>query len=194
MKPYLILITLLLIGILLIRNYEISNSSLELKIKSAMDINDNFSSKVLQEKFDEILHSQLLIENLNLSRNTEYFFDLPDDFTFSVYFSKPQFQHIAVKTQLSSSFFQNTSIFNSFKIELNDLWNEKEIISKYDKSGIEFSGYYQNEKGEKVGFLYYFDELLKVSVGDKIGEDQILEVFEDGILILTKEKNLCAIF
>ena len=48
--------------------------------------------------------------------------------------------------------------------------------------------------GEYNGFIYFFDSLMKLSPKEKLGEDLILEIFDDGILILTNQNEFQVLF
>ena len=46
------------------------------------------------------------------------------------------------------------------------------------------------EKWMKSAYIYFNDELLNVCEGEAIGNRQIMGIFDDGILVLTPEKEV----
>jgi hypothetical protein len=193
---------LILITFIFIKNYEPEISQNDIvEISIIEDIEAVYNSKEQIE--NDLLHafkSQLLIEHLTLKRQDVNFLELSNAFNLSVIFSPPIFNYLGINENTSNfkpNEFQFPYIFNplsTLTIEYNELWNNKEFLTKYEKTGVEFAGIYEGTNGECSGFIYFFDSLMKLSPKEKLGEDLILEIFDDGILILTNQNEFQALF
>jgi len=193
MKRYLFIIILLIITLAYIKNYEIESPNLKFSLHAVSEIEGNFSSESLQKELENILSSDLLMESITVKRNNDSFLELGDNFDVSVSFSYPNFEYSSEDVNNKKLYIKSSNIFKPLKIDLLDLWSQKDTLPKYQKEGIEFSGFFIDSEGRNTGFVYFFDELIKLSAGDKLGEDLVLAIFNDGILILTQDKKLCVL-
>jgi len=190
MKRYIFIIILLIITLVYIKNYEIESPNLKFSLYTVSEVESNFLSEPLQKELENILSSDLLLESMIIKRNNDSFLELGDNFDISVSFSYPNFEYTSKEVNDNKFYIKNSNIFEPLKIDLLDLWSQKDNLPKYQKEGVEFSGFFIDSKGKNTGFVYFFDELIKLSVGDKLGEDLVLAIFNDGILILTQDKKL----
>lgn len=191
MKRYLFIILLLIITLVYIKNYEIESPNLKFSLHTLSEVESNFSSEPLQKELENILSSDLLLENMIIKRNTDSFLEIGDNFDISVSFSYPNFEYSPSDVINNKKLYiKSSNIFKPLKIDLLDLWSQKDNLPKYQKEGVEFSGFFIDSEGRNTGFVYFFDELIKLSAGDKLGEDLILAIFNDGILILTQDREL----
>jgi len=194
MKRYLIIIILLIITLVYIKNYEIESPNLKFSLHTISEVESNFLSEPLQKELENILSSDLLVENMTIKRNNDSFLELGDNFDISVSFSYPNFEYSPMDVNNNKKLYiKSSNIFKPLKIDLLDLWSQKDNLPKYQKEGVEFSGFFIDSEGRNTGFVYFFDELIKLSAGDKLGEDLVLAIFNDGILILTEDKKLCVL-
>jgi hypothetical protein len=177
-----------------IKNYEIESPNLKFSLHTVSEVESNFSSEPLQKELENILTSDLLVENMIIKRNNDSFLELGDNFDISVSFSYPNFEYSPSDVINNKKLYiKSSNIFKPLKIDLLDLWSQKDNLPKYQKEGVEFSGFFIDSEGKNTGFVYFFDELIKLSAGDKLGEDLVLAVFNDGILILTQDQKLCVL-
>jgi hypothetical protein len=190
MKHYLFIILLLIITLVYIKNYEIESPNLKFSLHTVSEVESNFSSESLQKELENILTSDLLVENMTIKRNNDSFLELGHNFDISVSFSYPNFEYTSKDVKDNKFYMKRSNIFEPLKIDLLDLWSQKDNLPKYQKEGVEFSGFFIDSEGRNTGFVYFFDELIKLSAGDKLGEDLILAIFNDGILILTQDREL----
>jgi len=193
MKYYLIIIFLLIMSLVYIQNYEFEALNLEFPLSTFPEIENNFSSESLQQELESILSTDILLESMIIKRNADSFLKLVNNFDISVSFSYPNFEYSSKDVSNNELYIKNPNIFKPLKIDLIDLWSQKDNLPKYQKDGIEFSGFLIDSEGRNTGFVYFFDELIRLSAGDKLGEDLVLAVFNDGILILTQDKKLCVL-
>ncbi|MDK2812008.1 MAG: hypothetical protein PWQ78_218 [Petrotoga sp.] len=194
MKRYLFIILLLIITLVYIKNYEIESPNLKFSLYTISEVESNFSSEPLQKELENILTSDLLVENMIIKRNNDSFLELGDNFDISVSFSYPNFEYSPSDVINNKKLYiKSSNIFKPLKIDLLDLWSQKDNLPKYQKEGVEFSGFFIDSEGRNTGFVYFFDELIKLSAGDTLGEDLVLAIFNDGILILTEDKKLCVL-
>ncbi|KUK80258.1 MAG: Uncharacterized protein XD96_1609 [Petrotoga mobilis] len=190
MKQYLFIILLLIITLVYIKNYEIEAPTLKSPLHTVSEIEGNFTSESLQNELENILTSDLLVENMTIKRNNDSFLELVDNFDISTSFSYPNFEYTSKDVKDNKFYIKSSNIFEPLKIDLLDLWSQKDNLPKYQKEGVEFSGFFIDSEGRNAGFVYFFDELIKLSAGDKLGEDSVLAIFNDGILILTQDREL----
>ncbi|PNR93345.1 hypothetical protein HWHPT5561_00535 [Petrotoga sp. HWH.PT.55.6.1] len=194
MKRYLFIILLLIITLVYIKNYEIESPNLKFSLYTISEVESNFSSEPLQKELENILSSDLLLENMIIKRNNDSFLELGDNFDILVSFSYPNFEYSPSDVINNKKLhIKSSNIFKPLKIDLLDLWSQKDNLPKYQKEGVEFSGFFIDSEGRNTGFVYFFDELIKLSAGDTLGEDLVLAIFNDGILILTQDKRLCVL-
>lgn len=191
MKRYLFIILLLIITLVYIKNYEIESPNLKFSLHTISEVESNFLSEPLQKELENILSSDLLLESMIIKRNNDSFLELGDNFDIAVSFSYPNFEYSPTDANNNNKLYiKSSNIFKPLKIDLLDLWSQKDNLPKYQKEGVEFSGFFIDSEGRNTGFVYFFDELIKLSAGDKLGEDLILAIFNDGILILTQDREL----
>lgn len=190
MKRYIFIIILLIITLVYIKNYEIESPNLKFSLYTVSEVESNFLSEPLQKELENILSSDLLLESMIIKRNNDSFLELGDNFDISVSFSYPNFEYSPTDVNNNKLYIKSSNIFEPLKIDLLDLWSQKDNLPKYQKEGVEFSGFFIDSEGRNTGFVYFFDELIKLSAGDKLGEDLILAIFSDGILILTQDREL----
>jgi hypothetical protein len=177
-----------------IKNYEIESPNLKFSLYTISEVESNFSSEPLQKELENILSSDLLLENMIIKRNNDSFLELGDNFDILVSFSYPNFEYSPSDANNNNKLYiKSSNIFKPLKIDLLDLWSQKDNLPKYQKEGVEFSGFFIDSEGRNTGFVYFFDELIKLSAGDTLGEDLVLAIFNDGILILTEDKKLCVL-
>ncbi|HBT51680.1 hypothetical protein [Petrotoga sp. SL27] len=193
MKPYLFIILLLIITLIYIKNYQIEAPTLKFSLHTISEVESNFTSEPLQKELENILSTDLLLESMTIKRNTNSFLELVNNFDISTSFSYPNFEYISKDVSNNKLYIKSSNIFKPLKIDLLDLWSQKDNLPKYQKEGVKFSGFVIDSKGRNTGFVYFFDELIKLSAGDKLGEDLVLAIFNDGILILTEDKKLCVL-
>ncbi|MBL5981903.1 hypothetical protein NAAC61_07610 [Petrotoga sp. 8T1HF07.NaAc.6.1] len=194
MKRYLFIILLLIITLVYIKNYEIESPNLKFSLHTISEVESNFLSEPLQKELENILSSDLLLESMIIKRNNDSFLELGDNFDIAVSFSYPNFEYSPSDVINNKKLYiKSSNIFKPLKIDLLDLWSQKDNLPKYQKEGVEFSGFFIDSEGRNTGFVYFFDELIKLSTGDKLGEDLVLAIFNDGILILTQDKRLCVL-
>lgn len=194
MKRYLFIILLLIITLVYIKNYEIESPNLKFSLHTISEVESNFLSEPLQKELENILSSDLLLESMIIKRNNDSFLELGDNFDILVSFSYPNFEYSPSDVINNKKLYiKSSNIFKPLKIDLLDLWSQKDNLPKYQKEGVEFSGFFIDSEGRNTGFVYFFDELIKLSAGDTLGEDLVLAIFNDGILILTEDKKLCVL-
>jgi hypothetical protein len=198
MKRYLFIILLLIITLVYIKNYEIESPNLKFSLHTISEVESNFLSEPLQKELENILSSDLLLESMIIKRNNDSFLELGDNFDIAVSFSYPNFEYSPTDANNNNNnnnklYIKSSNIFKPLKIDLLDLWSQKDNLPKYQKEGVEFSGFFIDSEGRNTGFVYFFDELIKLSAGDTLGEDLVLAIFNDGILILTEDKKLCVL-
>jgi hypothetical protein len=193
---------LILITLIFVKNYKLKesqNNIFEIYISEDIEAVYNSTYK-LEEDLQDVFESQLLIEHLTLKRQDDLFLELSNTFNLSVVFSPPIFNYVGINKKTSNLKPDNIQSSHNFDplstlaIEFNELWNNKEFFTKYEKPGVEFSGVYKDMNGEYNGFIYFFDSLMKLSPKEKLGEDLILEIFDDGILILTNQNEFQVLF
>jgi hypothetical protein len=183
----------LIIALVYIKNYEIESPNIKFSLHTVSEVESNFSSEPLQKELENILTSELLVEKMTIKRNNDSFLELGDNFDISVSFSYPNFEYSSKDVNDNKFYIKSSNIFKPLKIDLLDLWSQKDNLPKYQKEGVEFSGFFIDSEGKNTGFVYFFDELIKLSAGDTLGEDLVLAIFNDGILILTQDKKLCVL-
>ena len=196
-KQYAIIFVLILTTFIFVKNYELKLSENDFfKLSTSENLEKVFYSSQIQEELYRIFNVQLLIEHLTLKREDFDFLNLTNTFNLSVIFSPPKFSYVSNSNfePNEPKFYYDFNPLSSLTIEFNELWNNKEDLPRYEKPGVEFAGLYEGLNGGSNAFIYFFDSLMKLSVGEKLGEDIILEIFEDGILIFTQQNEFQALF
>jgi hypothetical protein len=135
MKHYLFIILLLIITLVYIKNYEIESPNLKFSLHTVSEVESNFSSESLQKELENILTSDLLVENMTIKRNNDSFLELGHNFDISVSFSYPNFEYTSKDVKDNKFYMKSSNIFEPLKIDLLDLWSQKDNLPKYQKEG-----------------------------------------------------------
>ncbi|WP_146255655.1 hypothetical protein [Petrotoga sp. 9PWA.NaAc.5.4] len=161
-------------------------------------ISKDCDSENLVKELEKILNTEMIIEKLSIKRKNYSLLELKDEFVISSSFSYPQFNYIAENIDslevTKYIALNNSNLFSYFEIELNELWKYKDSLPKYETQGIEFAGYFKDSKGEIISFIYFYDSLLKLAIGDKLGENKVIAAFKDGILLIDEDGQIKALY
>ncbi len=134
MKRYLFIIILLIIALVYIKNYEIESPNLKFSLHTISEVESNFLSEPLQKELENILSSDLLLESMIIKRNNDSFLELGDNFDIAVSFSYPNFEYTPTDVINNKKLYiKSSNIFKPLKIDLLDLWSQKDNLPKYSK-------------------------------------------------------------
>ena len=197
-RHYITIIFFLIIAIIFISNYQIESSMEKYTLLTENPISKDCDSENLVKELEKILNTEIIIEKLSIKRKNYSLLELKNEFVISSSFSYPQFNYITenINSVEITKYvaLNNSNLFSYFEIELNELWKYKDSLPKYETQGIEFAGYFKDSKGEIISFAYFYDDLLKLAVGDKLGENKIIAAFKDGILLIDEDGQIKALY
>jgi hypothetical protein len=69
------------------------------------------------------------------------------------------------------------------------LWKNRNNLKEFFPENLIFSGMRINVQNEKIGYAYFFDELIELKINENIGNSKVIDIFENGILLLTEDGN-----
>ncbi|BBE30383.1 hypothetical protein OSSY52_05240 [Tepiditoga spiralis] len=134
-----------------------------------------------------ILNTNVLIKNIDIKRENFSLLNIEKEYNIKIQKFYPGFNYTKIKnenyTKLNTKL--NTKFLNVIKINFNTIWKLKDTFKRFDAS---FSGYIKTQN-KKEAYIYFNKEIIKVYKGDKLGNRKIIEIFEDGILLLTIDNS-----
>ncbi|HQF34138.1 MAG TPA: hypothetical protein PLM73_10595 [Petrotogaceae bacterium] len=153
-------------------------------------INRKFSNKELKKFMSAVLADDSKVESIKLLRDNSSVNNISTDFTLQVKQTLPEEDEFAYKTLVCTESKEIAqSIFDGKTFSLEYLWSMKDSFKSFMPDCIRFAGV-RVKKGVKSAYIYFNDELLNVCEGEAIGNRQIMGIFDDGILVLTPEKEV----
>ena len=153
-------------------------------------IDRKFSNKELKKFMSAVLADDSKVDSIKLLRENSSVNNISTDFTLQVKQSLPSEGEFAYKTLICAESAEIAeSIFDGKVFSLEYLWSMKDSFKSFMPDCIRFAGV-RVKKGVKSAYIYFNDELLNVCEGEAIGNRQIMGIFDDGILVLTPEKEV----
>lgn len=191
MKLKFFLLILFFFVFLLINKLENDHFEFNPSINIVHNYNLNDIKKVdLLKYLEEIYDSKNLIYEIKINREDNRVFEFGDNYSLFIYSDKLSYD-IDLTDDLKSKYDNlEYDVFNEIKITKSQLWNNKHFFKIINNNEIFFSGYSVSKDNIKKAFIYFYNELLSLKVGDVFGEFYVLEIFDDGVLLINKENQL----
>ncbi|WGS66011.1 hypothetical protein [Marinitoga aeolica] len=177
---FLISIMAIIFSIFLINSIPEDNSNKIIIPKYTIsDVNNNYVNTAISAKeLNEILsklksEKGVLIEHFKLKSNYDFF----SNKSYSLYIKRA----IPENTKLSKNYKKyDYKIFGFLNIDMNKLWEN--TLNMHNPEFFEFSGVIM-KNSQKKAYIYFNGLLKEVSEGQKIGDYNVLKIFNDGILL-----------
>ncbi len=186
-KKILILIFFIIIFII-INFFEIKAEKNKFEILfSDAEKGNSLDIKKITFVINEIFLSQENILEIKITRNNTNLIYMNDFFDFDYVILIPEFEYVIDKK--NNNFQNNYSIFNSLKMNVEILWKNRNNLKEFFPENLIFSGMRINVQNEKIGYAYFFDELIELKINENIGNSKVIDIFENGILLLTEDGN-----
>lgn len=136
-----------------------------------------------KELLNSILNTNVLIKEISIQRENFSLLNIEKKYTIKVQKVYPDFNYIKEKSNLKKDL--NTEFLNTLKINFNTIWKLRDTFKRFNAT---FAGYIKT-KEKKEAYIYFNNEIMKVYKDGKLGDRRIIEVFEDGILLLTPNNS-----
>jgi len=186
-KKILILIFFIIIFII-INFFEIKAEKNKFEILfSDAEKGNSLDIKKITFVINEIFLSQENILEIKITRNNTNLIYMNDFFDFDYVILIPEFEYVIDKK--NNNFQNNYSIFNSLKMNVEILWKNRNNLKEFFPENLIFSGMRINVQNEKIGYAYFFDKLIELKINENIGNSKVIDIFENGILLLTEDGN-----
>ncbi|WP_129408502.1 hypothetical protein [Marinitoga lauensis] len=143
------------------------------------DIESNYvNTAISKEELNNILsklkgEKGVLIEKFRLKSNYDFF----SNKSYSLYIKRDIPENTKLNVGYKNSDYK---IFDFLNIDMEKLW--KNSLNMHNPEFFEFSGVII-KNDQKEAYIYFKELLKKVTEGQKIGDYNVLKIFDDGILL-----------
>jgi hypothetical protein len=144
------------------------------------------SYEINEKSISSILKTEMILDEIKIIRKNFNLLNIKNDFDLFIKERDFELSYIKNRSNLSSE--EEYTFFDSYNININDIWRNKKNFKKFEQEKIFFSGV-MKEKGEKVAYIYFYDSLLSIKENEFFGESKVLKIFEDGILLINKKNQ-----